>query len=117
MHLVMIVPTRSVISAACLIALYMPVADNFLEDNTLHRLVTSLLNEKNTNKSDKVRLRLKIRCGILIAHYENFLQDTKLDVLNILANVAASKNAVAVVIYPLLVTRKYCCDCEWNVDE
>lgn len=50
--------------------------DNFLEDNTLHRLVTSLLNEKNASKSDK---------------------DTKLDVLNILANVAASKNAVAEV--------------------
>jgi hypothetical protein len=47
--------------------------ESFLEDNTLHRLVTSLLNEKNNNKSDK---------------------DTKLDVLNILANVAvATKKA------------------------
>lgn len=50
--------------------------DNFLEDNTLHRLVTSLLNEKNSAKSDK---------------------DTKLDVLNIMANVAASKTAVSEV--------------------
>jgi hypothetical protein len=47
--------------------------ESFLDDNTLHRLVTSLLNEKNNNKSDK---------------------DTKLDVLNILANVAvATKKA------------------------
>jgi hypothetical protein len=29
---------------------------------------------------------------------QNYLQDTKLDVLNILANVAASKNAVAEVV-------------------
>lgn len=29
--------------------------DNFLDDNTLHRLVTLLLNEKNSKKSDKVR--------------------------------------------------------------
>jgi len=51
--------------------------DKFLEDNTLQRLVTLLLNEKNKSKSDK---------------------DTKLDVLNILANVAAgSKKAVAEV--------------------
>lgn len=28
--------------------------DSFLDDNTLHRLVTSLLNEKNDKKSDKV---------------------------------------------------------------
>lgn len=28
--------------------------ESFLEENTLHRLVTSLLNEKNNNKSDKV---------------------------------------------------------------
>ncbi len=44
-----------------------------LEENTLHRLVTILLNEKNERKSDK---------------------DTKLDVLNILANVASEKKAV-----------------------
>ena len=51
--------------------------DKFLDDNTLQRLVTLLLNEKNKSKSDK---------------------DTKLDVLNILANVAAgSKKAVAEV--------------------
>lgn len=41
--------------------------EKFVEDDTLHRLVSILLNEKNLNKSDK---------------------DTKLDVLNILANVA-----------------------------
>ena len=29
-------------------------ADSFLDDNTLQRLITSLLNEKNNNKSDKV---------------------------------------------------------------
>jgi hypothetical protein len=28
--------------------------ESFLDDNTLHRLVTSLLNEKNAVKSDKV---------------------------------------------------------------
>lgn len=51
--------------------------DSFLEDRTLHRLVTSLLNETNDKKSDK---------------------DTKLDVLNILANVATgSKAAVSEV--------------------
>ena len=38
----------------------------------MHRLITTLLNEKNERKSDK---------------------DTKLDVLNILANVAALPNA------------------------
>jgi hypothetical protein len=43
-----------------------------LEDSTMHRLITTLLNEKNERKSDK---------------------DTKLDVLNILANVAALPNA------------------------
>eukprot|EP00598_Pedospumella_elongata_P004268 CAMPEP_0184977100 /NCGR_PEP_ID=MMETSP1098-20130426/7851_1 /TAXON_ID=89044 /ORGANISM="Spumella elongata, Strain CCAP 955/1" /LENGTH=765 /DNA_ID=CAMNT_0027500049 /DNA_START=110 /DNA_END=2407 /DNA_ORIENTATION=- len=43
-----------------------------IEDNTLHRLVSSLLNEKNDKKSDK---------------------DTKLDVLNILANVATGSRA------------------------
>ena len=51
--------------------------EKFLDDNTLQRLVTLLLNEKNKSKSDK---------------------DTKLDVLTILANVAAgSKKAVAEV--------------------
>lgn len=51
--------------------------DKFLEDNTLHRLVTLLLNEQDSHKSDK---------------------DTKLDVLNILANVSGgSKDAVAEV--------------------
>ncbi len=50
--------------------------EEFLEDNssTLHRLISLLLNESNAKKSDK---------------------DTKLDVLNILANVAkGSKRAV-----------------------
>jgi hypothetical protein len=53
----------------------------FTEDNTLERLVNSLLNEKNKNKSDN---------------------DTKLDVLNICANVAGtSKEANAVVLNAL----------------
>ncbi len=30
--------------------------DKFIEDNTIHRLVTNLLNEPNQNKSDKVLL-------------------------------------------------------------
>jgi len=45
--------------------------EKLLEDNTLHRLVSVLLNEKNAKKSDK---------------------DTKLDVLNIFANVAGADN-------------------------
>lgn len=31
--------------------------NNFLEDGTLHRLVSTLLNEKNDKKSDKVGLK------------------------------------------------------------
>jgi hypothetical protein len=51
--------------------------EKFLEDNTLPRLISALLNEKNTSKSDK---------------------DTKLDVLNILGNVAfGSKSCCAEV--------------------
>ena len=46
--------------------------EKFTEDDTLHRLVKMLLNEKNKAKSDK---------------------DTKLDVLTVLANVAASGGA------------------------
>lgn len=49
----------------------------FTEDNTLERLVNSLLNEKNKNKSDN---------------------DTKLDVLNICANVAGSSKEANVVV-------------------
>ena len=51
--------------------------DKFSEDDTLHRLVSILLNEKNSNKSDK---------------------DTKLDVLNILANVAAGSSEVVSMV-------------------
>jgi hypothetical protein len=51
--------------------------DKFAEDDTLHRLVSILLNEKNSNKSDK---------------------DTKLDVLNILANVAAGSSEVVSMV-------------------
>lgn len=51
--------------------------EKFTEDDTVHRLVSVLLNEKNSNKSDK---------------------DTKLDVLNVLSNVAAGPSeAVAIV--------------------
>lgn len=64
------------VDLTALVSMSKSAPDNFLEDNTLHRLVNSLLNEKNSAKSDK---------------------DTKLDVLNILANVAASKTAVAEV--------------------
>ena len=49
----------------------------FTEDNTLERLVNSLLNEKNSKKSD---------------------HDTKLDVLSILANVAGSSNEANAVV-------------------
>ena len=49
----------------------------FTEDNTLERLVSSLLNEKNAKKSD---------------------HDTKLDVLSILANVAGSSVEANVVV-------------------
>jgi len=60
-----------------LVAMSRNYPDKFLEDNTLHRLVSLLLNEKNSLKSDK---------------------DTKLDVLNILANVAGgSPEAVSEV--------------------
>ena len=34
--------------------------DNFLEDNTLHRLISILLNEKNKSKSDKVQTKCAI---------------------------------------------------------
>ncbi len=37
--------------------------ENFIEDNTLHRLVTSLLNEKNSKKSDKV-LFFEVMCEL-----------------------------------------------------
>ncbi len=49
----------------------------FTEDNTLERLVSSLLNEKNAKKSD---------------------HDTKLDVLSILANVAGSSDEANAVV-------------------
>jgi len=65
----------------------------FLEDDTMHRLVSLLLNEKNLNKSDKVNYLHNFKTS----SYPN-AQDTKLDVLNILANVAGgSKEAVAEV--------------------
>ena len=49
----------------------------FTVDNTLERLVSSLLNEKNAKKSD---------------------HDTKLDVLSILANVAGSSDEANAVV-------------------
>ena len=49
---------------------------SFTSDDTIHRLVSILLNESNTTKSDK---------------------DTKLDVLNILANISVSKKGIAEV--------------------
>ena len=66
------------VDLTALVSMSRSTPDKFLDDNTLQRLVTLLLNEKNKVKSDK---------------------DTKLDVLNILANVAAgSKKAVAEVL-------------------
>lgn len=65
------------VDLTALVSLSRSEPDNFLEDNTLHRLVSTLLNEQNDKKSDK---------------------DTKLDVLNILANVATgSRRAVSEV--------------------
>lgn len=64
------------VDLTALVSMSRSAPDKFLEDNTLHRLITQLLNEKNKAKSDK---------------------DTKLDVLNIMANVAASKSAVSEV--------------------
>eukprot|EP00600_Ochromonadales_sp_CCMP1393_P006441 CAMPEP_0174969156 /NCGR_PEP_ID=MMETSP0004_2-20121128/8576_1 /TAXON_ID=420556 /ORGANISM="Ochromonas sp., Strain CCMP1393" /LENGTH=636 /DNA_ID=CAMNT_0016218555 /DNA_START=144 /DNA_END=2051 /DNA_ORIENTATION=- len=65
------------VDLTALVTMSRSTPEKFLEDSTLNRLVTSLLNEKNDKKSDR---------------------DTKLDVLNILANVAiASKTAVTVV--------------------
>eukprot|EP01040_Poterioochromonas_malhamensis_P016992 gene16992-19430_t len=58
-----------------LVAMSRTTPDNFLEDKTLHRLV-QLLNEANENKSNR---------------------DTKLDILNIFANVALSSRAVSEV--------------------
>ena len=67
------------VDLTALVSMSRSTPDKFVEngDTTLTRLVTMLLNEKNLTKADK---------------------DTKLDVLNILANVAAgSKKAVAEV--------------------
>ena len=70
------------VDLTALVSMSRSTPDKFLDDNTLQRLVTLLLNEKNKVKSDK---------------------DTKLDVLNILANVAAgSKKAVAEVLMTVL---------------
>ena len=40
-----------------LVAMSRTHPDSFIEDDTLHRLVSMLLNEKNSNKSDKVNCR------------------------------------------------------------
>lgn len=44
--------------------------DSFLEENTLPRLVTNLLNEKNSNKSDKVINHLN---PLLFPHFEIYI--------------------------------------------
>lgn len=76
------------VDLTALVSMSRSTPDKFIDDNTLQRIVTLLLNEKNKVKSDK---------------------DTKLDVLNILANVAAgSKKAVAEV--PKTVDIDYCDD-------
>jgi hypothetical protein len=65
------------VDLTALVSMSRTTPDKFTEDDTLHRLIALLLNEKNKMKSDK---------------------DTKLDVLNILANVAGgSKKSVAEV--------------------
>lgn len=57
------------VDLTALVTMSKATPEKLTEDDTLHRLVKSLLNEKNKVKSDK---------------------DTKLDVLTILANVAGS---------------------------
>lgn len=42
------------VDLTALVTMSRTVPENFLKDNVLHRLITLLLNEKNTNKSDKV---------------------------------------------------------------
>lgn len=65
------------VDLTALVSMSRTTPDKFTEDDTLHRLIAILLNEKNKIKSDK---------------------DTKLDVLNILANVAGGcKKSVAEV--------------------
>jgi len=79
-----------------------------IDDNTLHRLVSTLLNEKNDKKSDKVTSNILPHHTpshlFITSNYPHltspssltFLQnaqDTKLDVLNILANVATGSRA------------------------
>jgi hypothetical protein len=60
------------VDLTALVTMSKSTPDKFTEDDTLHRLVKLLLNEKNKVKSDK---------------------DTKLDVLTILANVAGAGSA------------------------
>lgn len=42
------------VDLTALVAMSRTNPESFLDDNTLHRLVTSLLNETNSKKSDKV---------------------------------------------------------------
>jgi hypothetical protein len=42
------------VDLTALVTMSRAAPENFVDDNTLHRLVTSLLNEKNSKKSDKV---------------------------------------------------------------
>jgi hypothetical protein len=49
--------------------------EKFLDDNTLHRLVSSLLNEKNDRKSDKVNLTIQSSSTyvIVVVSYDEVL--------------------------------------------
>jgi hypothetical protein len=75
------------VDLTALVSMSRTAPEKFLEDNTIHRLVSLLLNEKNAVKSDK---------------------DTKLDVLTILANVAlGSKKAIQEVSFLWIITFIY----------
>ena len=48
------------VDLTALVTMSRATPEKFLEDNTLHRLVSTLLNEKNDKKSDKVTLQANI---------------------------------------------------------
>jgi hypothetical protein len=57
------------VDLTALVTMSRAAPENFIDDNTLHRLVTSLLNEKNSKKSDKVSLKVII---IQRSYFESF---------------------------------------------
>jgi hypothetical protein len=54
------------VDLTALVSMSRGTPDKFLEDDTLHRLVTLLLNEKNKNKSDKVS-------AVIATAYQHFI--------------------------------------------